>query len=165
MARETAAKKRNRQPPARLTWRSEILLANSFPPITATLVHRLCPMRPPRVTPMGSLAEARAMVAIWDRSPHSAKNVITKACRNTLRDSLTCHQAASRRRIVPTADESRFFRDGETDPPGPDSSSSRLRDSSISTSFSSSLSPAAGSDVYTSYNRRTPKKANRTIHA
>jgi len=43
-------------------------------------VHIEWPSTPPDVTPYGSLCAANAMVAICDRSPHSARKVSTNAC-------------------------------------------------------------------------------------
>eukprot|EP00237_Pycnococcus_provasolii_P008392 CAMPEP_0206130956 /NCGR_PEP_ID=MMETSP1472-20131121/43176_1 /ASSEMBLY_ACC=CAM_ASM_001108 /TAXON_ID=41880 /ORGANISM="Pycnococcus provasolii, Strain RCC251" /LENGTH=107 /DNA_ID=CAMNT_0053522359 /DNA_START=212 /DNA_END=535 /DNA_ORIENTATION=+ len=40
-----------------------------------------CPKIAPSVTPTGDLCAASVMVAIWLRSPHSAKNVSTKHSR------------------------------------------------------------------------------------
>ena len=48
----------NRTPPVISTVRSEILLASSLPPITASAVQSACPMHAPSVTPIGSRAAA-----------------------------------------------------------------------------------------------------------
>eukprot|EP00964_Phaeocystis_antarctica_P142262 scaffold107507_cov69-Phaeocystis_antarctica.AAC.5 len=54
---------------------AEIRLASSLPPTTAMHVQMAWPTIAPRVTPKGSLAAASAMVAICERSPHSARKV------------------------------------------------------------------------------------------
>jgi hypothetical protein len=54
------------------------------PPITAAAVHAAWPMIDPTVTPTTSEEAARPMVAIWLRSPHSARKVSTKAFMKTL---------------------------------------------------------------------------------
>mmetsp|Transcript_26409 Transcript_26409/g.45171 ORF Transcript_26409/g.45171 Transcript_26409/m.45171 type:complete len:299 (-) Transcript_26409:73-969(-) len=74
------AKMMKRAPPTRSTVRSEIEEASSLPPMTAAPVQQACPMVAPRVTPKGSRAAPRAIVAIWERSPHSARKVRVKAC-------------------------------------------------------------------------------------
>eukprot|EP00962_Isochrysis_galbana_P007527 scaffold2036_cov115-Isochrysis_galbana.AAC.11 len=48
-------------------------------------VQREWPMMAPKVTPNGSSAAASAMVAICDRSPHSARKVSVNACSRTAR--------------------------------------------------------------------------------
>jgi hypothetical protein len=70
---------KNTIPPHCETVFSLILAANIRPPIHADAVQTLCPMIPPTVTPIGFLALANAMVAIWLRSPHSATNVKVNA--------------------------------------------------------------------------------------
>lgn len=52
------------------------LVARILPPMTAMPVHKECPITPPAVTPKGSFVVANAIVAICERSPHSAKKVI-----------------------------------------------------------------------------------------
>lgn len=52
------------------------LVASILPPMTAMPVHKECPITPPAVTPKGSFVVANAIVAICERSPHSAKKVI-----------------------------------------------------------------------------------------
>jgi hypothetical protein len=51
-----------------------IFSLSTLPPNTAAPVHIACPMMPPMVVPNGSFLAASAMVAIWLRSPHSARN-------------------------------------------------------------------------------------------
>eukprot|EP00982_Pelagococcus_subviridis_P011385 31083-Pelagococcus_subviridis.AAC.7 len=51
------------------------------PPRTAAPVQIACPAIPPRVTPYGSDDAARPIVAICDRSPHSATNVMKNVWR------------------------------------------------------------------------------------
>lgn len=50
--------------------------ASIRPPTTAMPVQSECPMMPPSVTPKGSFVVASAIVAICDRSPHSARKVM-----------------------------------------------------------------------------------------
>lgn len=75
------AKAMKRQPPTVATVRCEIFKANSRPPTTARDVQTVCPIVAPSVTPHGFLCAASAMVAIWLRSPHSAKKVRMKDSR------------------------------------------------------------------------------------
>ena len=75
---------RKSTPPLMSMVLSEILVASSFPPSTATPVQSACPMMPPVVTPNASFCAASAIVAIWERSPHSARNVMVKHWMNTL---------------------------------------------------------------------------------
>jgi len=44
---------------------SDILVANNLPPTTAIPVQMAWPITPPNITPKGSFADARAMVAIY----------------------------------------------------------------------------------------------------
>mmetsp|Transcript_23605 Transcript_23605/g.55928 ORF Transcript_23605/g.55928 Transcript_23605/m.55928 type:complete len:236 (+) Transcript_23605:133-840(+) len=67
-------------PPNMLTVFSEILAASMRPPRTAIPVQIVWPMHPPSVTPYGFFAALNAIVAICDRSPHSAKNVRVNDC-------------------------------------------------------------------------------------
>lgn len=60
--------------------RTEIRCAIIRPPITAKPVHMECPKTPPTITPNTSSRAAKMIVVNCDRSPHSAKNVIVKAC-------------------------------------------------------------------------------------
>jgi hypothetical protein len=46
--------------------------ASMRPPTTAMPVHKACPTTPPRVTPYGSFADARAIVAIYIGSSSSS---------------------------------------------------------------------------------------------
>jgi hypothetical protein len=43
-----------------------------------------CPMTPPSTTPYAFSRAPKIMVVSWDLSPHSATNVIVKACMNIL---------------------------------------------------------------------------------
>ncbi len=54
----------NRNPPKKVICLSEILPAINLPPMTAIAAQIACPNIAPRVTPMGFLLAARAMVAI-----------------------------------------------------------------------------------------------------
>jgi len=54
------------------------------PPMTANPVQIACPTTPPTQVPQISSRAASTTVASWDRSPHSAKKVMVKACRYTL---------------------------------------------------------------------------------
>ena len=84
---ECAPKKRNKTPPTKPTTRSFTLDAKWRPPTTASPVHAAWARIPPSVTPNTSDAAAKPMVAICERSPHSAQNVTTKASANVDRDA------------------------------------------------------------------------------
>lgn len=58
---------------------SEIREAKTLPPNTAIAVQQACPRIPPSITPHIFFDAPRAIVAIWDRSPHSAAKVRLKA--------------------------------------------------------------------------------------
>mmetsp|Transcript_7517 Transcript_7517/g.8681 ORF Transcript_7517/g.8681 Transcript_7517/m.8681 type:complete len:213 (+) Transcript_7517:1021-1659(+) len=73
---------RKRTPPENATVLWEIFAARIWPEMTARPVQRACPIEAPTVIPMGFLCDARAMVVIWLRSPHSARKVSTNASRN-----------------------------------------------------------------------------------
>ena len=77
---ECSAKTINSAPPAVATVFSLMRAASMRPPSTARPVHMEWPMTAPRVMPKGSCAAAMAIVAIWLRSPHSARKVSVKAC-------------------------------------------------------------------------------------
>lgn len=68
---EWIANTKNKIPPARATCLSEMLEASILPPTTASPVQSACPIVPPIVTPNGSFDDAKAIVAICERSPHS----------------------------------------------------------------------------------------------
>ena len=70
-------------PPTKVTVLTEIIVAMKRPPITARPVHKACPKQAPNVTPTTFSREASTTVAIWDRSPHSAKKVIVNVSMNT----------------------------------------------------------------------------------
>jgi hypothetical protein len=72
-----------RAPPRTATARSEIMLAMPRPPATAAPVQTAWPRQPPSVTPTTLLLAARPMVAIWLRSPHSAKKVSVNTSTST----------------------------------------------------------------------------------
>ena len=62
------------------TVRWEILEASMLPPTTASEVQIVCPIVAPIATPTAFLCVASAIVAIWLRSPHSARNVKMNDC-------------------------------------------------------------------------------------
>lgn len=64
--------------------RTDIFWAIIRPPSTPIPVHIACPMTPPVITPMRFSRADRMIVVICDRSPHSATNVIVKACMKIL---------------------------------------------------------------------------------
>ena len=69
--------------PRTATARSEIMLAMPRPPATAAPVQTAWPRQPPSVTPTTLLLAARPMVAIWLRSPHSARKVSVNTSTST----------------------------------------------------------------------------------
>lgn len=66
-------------PPTIVTVRTEIRCAIIRPPITAKPVQIAWPRTPPTITPYALSRAASTIVDNWDRSPHSATNVIVKA--------------------------------------------------------------------------------------
>mmetsp|Transcript_3508 Transcript_3508/g.11712 ORF Transcript_3508/g.11712 Transcript_3508/m.11712 type:complete len:204 (+) Transcript_3508:650-1261(+) len=127
--RATSPNTRKSRPPMMATLRSEMLAASMRPPMTARPVHRAWPRVPPRVTPKGSFAAESAMVAIWERSPHSARKVSVKDCTKACGSHAFLRAGSLARPAV-----SRSL-------PGPSGPSSSFLPSSASTSSSSSLAP------------------------
>lgn len=82
----------NTTPPIKVTVLTDIFCAMIRPPITPKPVQMACPIIPPDITPHKfSLADS-TIVVICERSPHSATNVIVKACikiRNSIMNALT----------------------------------------------------------------------------
>ena len=76
----TSPLKINTIPPTSKTYFSLTLPLIHYPILTAPAVQRQCPINAPRVTIKRLKEAANAMVANCDRSPHSAQNVIMKAC-------------------------------------------------------------------------------------
>jgi hypothetical protein len=79
-------------PPIKVTVLTEIFCAMIRPPITPRPVHIACPIIPPDITPHKFSLAASTIVVICERSPHSATNVIVKACikiRNSSINALT----------------------------------------------------------------------------
>lgn len=63
--------------------RTDIRCAIMRPPITANPVHRAWPITPPTMMPYTLSRAAKMIVVNCERSPHSARNVIEKACTRT----------------------------------------------------------------------------------
>lgn len=68
--------------------RTEIFWAIILPPTTPKPVQIAWPIIPPVITPIRFSRAARMIVVIWERSPHSATNVIVKACMKILKRTL-----------------------------------------------------------------------------
>ena len=84
MKRAVKANNIKTTPPTKVTVRTEIRWAIMRPPKTAKPVHMLCPKIPAITTAMTFSLAAKTIVANCDLSPHSARNVMVKACRNIL---------------------------------------------------------------------------------
>uniref|UniRef100_A0A182IXS7 C2H2-type domain-containing protein n=1 Tax=Anopheles atroparvus TaxID=41427 RepID=A0A182IXS7_ANOAO len=107
--------------------RTEIRWAIMRPPITASPVQIECPMTPPAITPYTFSRALRMMVVSWDRSPHSATNVIVNACMKMRNSSLRAALLLfSRPRVEPRRD-------------APDSASCTIRPPPALTSRSSCI--------------------------
>ena len=87
MRNEWIANNINSIPPTSATVFSDIREAKSLPPMTASPVQNEWPINPPMMTEKIFLDDAKAIVAIWLRSPHSATKVSVSAWRNTFRFS------------------------------------------------------------------------------
>lgn len=68
--------------------RTEIFWAIIRPPSTPIPVQIAWPITPPVITPHRFSRADKMIVVIWERSPHSATNVIVKACTNILNKTL-----------------------------------------------------------------------------
>uniref|UniRef100_A0A8W7PIB0 Uncharacterized protein n=1 Tax=Anopheles coluzzii TaxID=1518534 RepID=A0A8W7PIB0_ANOCL len=81
--------------------RTEIRWAIMRPPITASPVQIECPMMPPAITPYTFSRALSMTVVSWDRSPHSATNVIVNACMKMRSSSFSALLLLLRPRPVP----------------------------------------------------------------
>ena len=79
--RFATANRINTTAPTSVTERTEIFVASIRPPITAIAVQQAWPSVAPMETAIGSSFAPSAIVAICDRSPHSARKVSVNAFR------------------------------------------------------------------------------------
>jgi len=123
--------------------------------MTASPVHAAWARIPPSVTPNTSDAAARPMVAICERSPHSAQKVTTKASANVDRDAPRAGAFfALPPRVFAAADELRVVRVDVRRPRVANSASTSV------SSLSPSLAPMASNTA-----RAPNTKNNAVAHA